>query len=382
MGNLDNINVDGIVYSRKKYRETEGIKDAFNKSHSVAYAVNTLTTAYLKAHHPSAFYCAELNKVSSDGGKVNKYILDAQNFGVEIVKPHINRSEKKFSIFNGKILFGLSCINGIGESLVDEIIKERDTNGKFTGLNDLLNRVKLNKKQVVSLIKSGAIPTKDKAKTIKEYAMSLIKDNTNEYPQYKPVKSMPSLLELKTKWNIDTDIIKDKEERLRLYNEARKIEHDTIKKQEWVEKQDKIKEDIKNEFKEKYLQDELFWEFEALSIFLNNNPFKDIQKYITQNFYDIDDGMECIIIGVISSIQKKKDRNKKDYAYIRVYESNGLLEGIAWNSVYSKFLPLIKKGTKLAFYGEKSGDETFIIKKIKTIQEWINDRQLNNEIKL
>ena len=353
---------------------------AFNKSHSMAYAVTTLTTAYLKVHYPSAFFCAVLNQVSSDGGKVNKYILDAQNFGVEVVKPHINRSKAKFSIFNNKIIFGLSCINGIGESLVEEIIKERENNGKFKDLNDLLKRVKLSKKQVVSLIKSGAIPTKDKMKTIKEYAMSLIENNNENYPEYKPVKTLPSLIELKTKWNIDTDIIKDKEKRLELYNNERKKQHDTVKKQEWIEKQNKLKTDIKEEFKEKYLKDEQFWEFESLSIFLNNNPFKDIQKYITQDFYEVENGMECIIVGVVSSIQKKKDRNKKDYAYIRVYESNGLLEGLAWSSVYSKYLPLIKKGNKLAFYGEKSTDETFIVKKIKTIQEWIDDRNLNNEI--
>ena len=58
------------------------------------------------------------------------------------------------------------------------------------------------------------------------------------------------------------------------------------------------------------------------------------------------------------------------------------LEGIAWSSVYSKYLNLIKKNNKLAFYAEKSSEDTFIIKKIKTIEEWMNDRNLNNIIKI
>ena len=130
------------------------------------------------------------------------------------------------------------------------------------------------------------------------------------------------------------------------------------------------------------MQDEVFWEFEALSIFLENNPFKDIQQYVTQDFYTVEQDMECIVVGVISSIQKKKDRNKKDYAYIRIYESEGILEGLAWNSVYTRYIDLIKKGNKLAFYGTKNTDETFIVRKIKTIEQWIEDRNLETKIKL
>jgi DNA polymerase-3 subunit alpha len=130
------------------------------------------------------------------------------------------------------------------------------------------------------------------------------------------------------------------------------------------------------------MQDEQFWEFDSLSIFLGNNPFSDIVQYNTENFYDCEVGEECVIIGIVSRIQKKKDRNKRDYAFLNVYESNGLLEGIAWSSVYSKFIDLIKKNNKLAFYSEKSSENTFIIKKIKTIDEWIKDRNLESTVKL
>ena len=63
-----------------------------------------------------------------------------------------------------------------------------------------------------------------------------------------------------------------------------------------------------------------FWEFEALTIFLSDNPFKDFVKYNDTDFYESEEGDDCIIIGIISKIQKKKDRNKKDYAFINVYE--------------------------------------------------------------
>jgi len=353
----------------------------FNKSHSALYSVITLQTAYLKAHYPVEFYCEVFNACEGDNSKLNKYIVEAQELNIEILPPHINKSDYKFNVIDGKILFGLNSINQIGASIVQNIIEERNKNGKYTGLDDFLNRINCNSAQMVMLIKSGAIPTKDKYNMLLRYANRYLQTD-KEYKPYSDVKSLPTLLELKTKWGIDTDIIKNKEERLKLYNQKRKIEHETVKYQEWLkEQEEKKKQDIKG-FKEKYMQNEQFWEFEALSIFLENNPFSDMSQYINENFHDCEIGDECVIVGIISKIQKKKDRYKKDYAFINVYESNGILEGIAWSSVYSKYLNLIKKNNKLAFYAEKSSEDTFIIKKIKTIEEWMNDRNLNNIFKI
>ena len=90
------------------------------------------------------------------------------------------------------------------------------------------------------LIKSGAIPTKDKYNMLLRYANRYLQTD-KEYKPYSDVKSLPTLLELKTKWGIDTDIIKNKEERLKLYNQKRKIEHETVKYQEWLKEKKKTR---------------------------------------------------------------------------------------------------------------------------------------------
>jgi len=353
----------------------------FNKSHSALYGVITLQTAYLKAHYPVEFYCEVFNACEGDNGKLNKYLVEAQELGIQVFPPHINKSDFKFNVDNKNILFGLNSINQVGEKIVQNIINERDQNGKFEGLDNFINRVQCSSAQVVMLIKSGALPTKDKNNMLLRYAEKYVKTD-KEYKPYSDVKSLPTLLELKTKWFIDTDVIKDKEKRLKLYNEKRRIEHETTKYQDWLKQQNEVKENAIKEFKEKYMQNQQFWEFEALTIFLSDNPFNEIVQYNNENFYDCEIGDECVIIGIISRIQKKKDRHKKDYAYINVYESNGLLEGIAWSSIYSKYIDFIKKNNKLAFYAEKSNEDTFIIKKIKTIEDWIDDRKLNNIISM
>jgi DNA polymerase-3 subunit alpha len=354
---------------------------SFNKSHSALYAVITLQTAYLKAHYPVEFYCEVFNACSGDNGKLNKYMVEAQELNIKVLPPHINKSDYKFDVNSGNILFGLNSINQVGEKVVHGIIDERNKNGKFKGLDDFLDRVSCTSAQAVMLIKSGALPTKDKKNMLLRYA-DRHSQTDKEYKQYSDVKSLPSMLELKTKWGIDTDTIKSKEERLKLYNEKRKIEHETTKYQEWLAQQKATKDNAIETFKDKYMQNEQFWEFEALSIFLSENPFSEIVQYNNENFYECENGDECVIIGIISRIQKKKDRHKRDYAFINVYESNGLLEGIAWATVYSKYIDLIKKGNKLAFYSERSSDDTFIIKKIKTIEEWISDRKLNDVVNI
>lgn len=248
----------------------------FNKSHSVAYAVLCLQTAYLKAHYPVYFYKALLNINKDDNGKINKFIVDAQNFGVEILPPSINHSEQGFSVYNNSVLFGIQAIRGIGENLANEIINERNKNGKFKNLDDLLSRVKLSEAQVVALIKSGAIPCKDK-----ERMMMKLADKNYKVSAYKDVVSLPSKYKLE-EMGIDCDIYKTKEERLKLYNNIRKQKFDK-------EQETKYNKHISN-FKDKYLADKEMWEFETLSIFLNNNPFAKIYDKL-RNFEDIEDGV-------------------------------------------------------------------------------------------
>ena len=332
----------------------------FNKSHAVAYAVLCLQTAYLKAHYPVYFYKALLNLNLKDNGKINKFIVDAQNFGVEIAPPNINKSKINFSVHDNKILFGFQAISGIGENLAKEIIQERDKNGKFKNLKDLLSRVKLSDTQVVALIKSGAIPCKNKRQMIVKYGEMMY---NNDKRTYTPVKSLPTLSKLQEQYGIDTDKIKTKEERLQLYNQIREKQFNNKEK-------NKRQTYIKN-FTNKYLQDESMWEFETLSIFLSDNPFKDIYEKLT-SFEDVEENNNCVIVGVISKIEKKKDRRKKQYAFITIYSACGIIETICWSNVFSIDQDKLKKGDKVAFLVAKE-DGKAIVKKIKSFKKWKHD---------
>jgi DNA polymerase-3 subunit alpha len=333
---------------------------SFNKSHSALYFVICLQTAYLKSHYPAYFFKALFNQNKNDYGALNKYIIDSKQFGVEVLPPHINKSANDFKVDDGKIIFGLEAIKGIGEKFVNDIIIER-AKGKFENFDDFLKRINPTTAQVVTLVKSGAIPTQNKKQFLMRYAHSLF-----EQKEYKPVSSLPKLDDLKNKWNIDVDKIKDKEERLKLYNYKREKEFEEIKKNKYNKHM--------QDFVDKYLQNEQFWEFEALSIFINDNPFEKIYEYITP-FEETEDGSKCVVIGIIADISKKSDRNGKQFAFLNMYSAYGLIDITCWHSQFKEYQDILKRGNQIAILCKKKEGKGFV-ESIKTYDQWLIDKKI------
>lgn len=340
----------------------------FNKSHSQAYAVICLQTAYLKTHHPLAFFKAMLNLNKAKVGKVNKIMVDARSFGVQVLPPSINRSGMDFTVSNGKILFGLSAIGGIGDTLADAIIAERDQNGKFKGLDDFTSRVRATKAQIIALVKSGAIPTKNKRAFLEKYIASGL-----EQSEFKPVSTLPTKAVLLSKWDIDTEHYRvgkkvDKETVLRIYNEKRRVVYETEKL--------KKKETYMTEQSEKYLRDEQFWEFQTLQTFIiDKNPFEKAYEYI-RDFSELENGDSCVLVGIIAKIQKKKTKTGMQFAFVNLYSGDGIIELTVWPRILSDYQDLIVKGSQVAVLGKKEDDSHVIANDFKPYKQWLHDREI------
>ena len=340
----------------------------FNASHSQAYAVICLQTAYLKTHHPLAFFKAMLNLNKAKVGKVNKIMVDARCFGIQILPPSINRSGMDFTVSNGKILFGLSAIGGVGSTLADAIIAERDKNGKFKGLDDFTNRVRATKAQIIALVKSGAIPTKNKRAFLEKYIASGL-----EQSEFKPVSTLPTKAVLLSKWDIDTEHYKvgkkvDKETVLRIYNEKRRVVYETEKL--------KKKEVYMAEQTTKYLQDEELWEFQTLQTFISDpNPFEKAFAYI-KDFSEIEEGDSCVLVGIIAKIQKKKTKTGMQFAFVNLYSGDGIIELTVWPRALSDYQDSIVKGSQVAVLGKKEDESHVIASDFKPYKQWLRDREI------
>jgi len=131
----------------------------FNKSHSTAYGFVTYQTAWLKAHYPAEFMAALLSGEMGNSDKLTGFISEAKEVGIDVLPPCVNESIGRFNAVpdGSGIRFGMAAIKGVGEGVVDEIVKERDENGPYEGLMDFCSRItSANKKVIESLIRSGA----------------------------------------------------------------------------------------------------------------------------------------------------------------------------------------------------------------------------------
>ncbi len=130
----------------------------FNKSHSAAYGLITVQTAWLKAHHPVEFMAALLTSEKDETDKVVAHIAEARANGHQVLPPDVNLSDLEFSVSEGRIRFGLGAIKGVGESAIEAIAESRGR-VPFRNLFDFCERVDLrrvNRKVIEALVKAGA----------------------------------------------------------------------------------------------------------------------------------------------------------------------------------------------------------------------------------
>src|SRR4051812_7859868 len=133
----------------------------FNKSHSAAYALLSYQTAWLKAHYPAAFMSAVLSSDMDKTDKVVTLIDEARRMQLKVEPPDVNSSYFMFTVSGERsIRYGLGAIKGVGQSVVEMLVAEREANGAFRDLADLCRRSdqnRMNRRVLEALIRSGAL---------------------------------------------------------------------------------------------------------------------------------------------------------------------------------------------------------------------------------
>jgi len=143
----------------------------FNKSHSACYGHISYWTAYLKANFPVEFLCGLLSNEINNTEKIGVFVSECHRMGIELLAPDLNESLLKFipsktPSGSPAIRYGLAAIKNVGENAMEQLIKDRETNGKFTSMAEVAQRLDskiVNKKILENLIKAGALDwTKEK----------------------------------------------------------------------------------------------------------------------------------------------------------------------------------------------------------------------------
>lgn len=170
----------------------------FNKSHSTAYGVISYQTAYLKTYFPAQFMAATMTCDADITDKIAVHLEDCRQLNIEIKQASINDSVGEFVSTNDRqITFGLSAIKGLSETTIEMIVNERNKNGKFKSLADVVSRLplhKISKKGLVPLIKAGCF---DELSVSRQKATDkipkLMKHSNEIFDDRLPGKYQPSL---------------------------------------------------------------------------------------------------------------------------------------------------------------------------------------------
>jgi DNA polymerase-3 subunit alpha len=136
----------------------------FNKSHAAAYALLAYQTAWLKANHPVEFFAAAMTTECANQEKLAAYRQEMRGRGIPLYPPDVNHSASRFLVEDGTegagVRYALAAIKGVGAAATDLLVAERDANGPFKDLADLMARLGtrvINKRLLESLARAGAL---------------------------------------------------------------------------------------------------------------------------------------------------------------------------------------------------------------------------------
>ena len=133
---------------------------AFNKAHSVCYAMLAYQTAYLKANYPVEYMAALLSCYMGKTDKLASCMAECRRMRIPILPPDVNRSSDDFTPEGNAILFGLAAIKNVGRAAVEAILAARTAGGPFRSLQDFCRRTLqhggVTRSMIEALIKSGA----------------------------------------------------------------------------------------------------------------------------------------------------------------------------------------------------------------------------------
>ncbi len=132
---------------------------AFNKSHAACYSWVAYQTAYLKANYPAEFMAAIMSRRRDQITEITKLMDECKQMGIDTLGPDVNESYQKFGVNKkGEIRFGLAAIKGMGDSVAQAIIDEREKNGPYKDMFDFVERInfaQVNRKAFEALALSG-----------------------------------------------------------------------------------------------------------------------------------------------------------------------------------------------------------------------------------
>ncbi len=288
----------------------------FNKSHAAAYAIISYQTAFLKTYYPKEFIAASMTMDISNQNKLSEFYEELIRLNVDVVRPDINECFADFRTVDGKFYYALGGIKAVGYEAISNIIKERSANGKFSSIDDFLNRVNpkdINKLQLEGLVKAGAFDS----------------INSNRQALF---DSIPNII-TKSK-NI--------------------FENKSVNQIDLFSEDENTKDDIINNIEDWKFEERLAKEFEAVGFFISDHPLNQFTEIF--NDYKINEYTKFIldneiknsnIAATLLKLQERKTAKGNSYAVLKLTDLSSVFELFIFSDVLELNREILKEGNSL-----------------------------------
>jgi len=297
----------------------------FNKSHSAAYAFLAFVTAYLKAHYPVDFMAALLTSETGNPAKIAKYINECRDMGITVLAPDVNSSDWNFTPITpgeegsgpgiGSIRFGLGGVKNLGPSAVEAIRAAREEHGPFRALYQFCENVDLsamNRRMIESLVRAGA--------------MDSLEGNRAQL-----MAAVESAMEAGQRAQRARESGQEG-----LFGDAMGGEMHEEKPlpavAEWA------------------LREKLVGEKEMLGFYVTGHPLDHYQDKIPElathdsgSLEGLAKGVEVALCGVITGIQRKRNREGKPWASFLLEDRTGALEALLFTTNFDRLSSMLQE---------------------------------------
>lgn len=307
-------------------------KYAFNKSHSAAYSLVAMRTAWLKYYYPVEFLAALISSVMGNTSQLSLYIEEARRLDIKIEAPDINYSLDKFDVKDNSIIYGLKAIKNVGTNLIDQTIISRNENGKFKSFRDFVERIyakdksAINKRSIESLIKAGAFTSLGETRaTLMLQYQSIIDSVQSGLKNNVPGQS--NLFDM--------------------FESSDDDDRDDFTRREEFDKSELLR-----------------MEKEVLGIYLSDHPLRAysniIGKYSNFSTGDLEDdayneknfdGKRVKVVGIVESINKKFTKNQKIMEFVKFEDLYGTMELIVFPQKYEQYSDILNEDEILIVSG-------------------------------
>ncbi|MCL4840758.1 MAG: DNA polymerase III subunit alpha [Bryobacteraceae bacterium] len=309
----------------------------FNKSHSAAYGYLAYLTGYLKAHYPVEFMAALLTSETGNTDKVVKYINECRDLGIQVLPPDVNKSYLSFTPDSGSIRFGLGAVKNVGAGAVEAIVAARKENGPYKTLDDFFERVDLaavNKRVVESLIKAGAM---DGLHGTRSQLFAILEDcmESGQRAQKDRDSGQAGLF---------GDLLGGSDS-------APAPQRHLPDLPEWT------------------AAEKLRGEKETLGFFVTGHPLdefrwkvEEITDYRSDNLAGVQKGEEIALCGIITGIQRRRNKEQKPWAFMQLEDWTGATEALVFASRFEQLQSQIVEDTAVLMRGKAMPEEDGAVK--------------------